>query len=110
MFTFIIILIVITCVLLGLVVLVQNSKGGGLASNLAASTQIMGVRKTSDFLEKLTWGLAITLIFLSLVTVFTIPRGGEKQNSTMQEQIDNSAAPAPAPAAPSTPPPAPPQQ
>lgn len=97
MFTFVIILIIITCILLGLVVLVQNSKGGGLVASFASSSQILGVRKTSDFLEKLTWGLAITLIFLSLVATFTTPKAGEKQSSTMQEQIDNSAAPAPAP-------------
>ena len=103
MYTFITILIIITCVLLALVVLVQNSKGGGLAAGLASSTQVMGVRKTSDFLEKLTWGLAITLVFLSLIANFTLPREGDQaKTSSIQEQIDNSAVPANMPA-PSTP-------
>ncbi|HSW68047.1 MAG TPA: preprotein translocase subunit SecG, partial [Bacteroidales bacterium] len=55
------VLIMIVCVLLALIVLVQNSKGGGLASNFASSNQFMGVRKTADFLEKSTWTLAIAL-------------------------------------------------
>jgi len=60
-------LIIVACVLLILVVLVQNSKGGGLASNFSSNNQIMGVRKTSDFLEKATWTLAISLLVLSMV-------------------------------------------
>jgi preprotein translocase subunit SecG len=68
------VLILITCILLALIVLVQNSKGGGLASNFASSNQFMGVRKTADFLEKSTWTLAIVLLFLSLFSVFVIPR------------------------------------
>ena len=59
------VLILITCVLLVLIVLVQNSKGGGLASNFQSSNQFMGVRKTADFLEKTTWTLAIILLVLS---------------------------------------------
>ena len=54
MYTAISVLIFIICVLLILIVLVQNSKGGGLASSFASSNQIMGVRKTTDFLEKAT--------------------------------------------------------
>lgn len=64
-----IIVILIVAVLLTLVVLAQNSKGGGLASNMGGSSaQIMGVKKTGDFLEKLTWGLAIALLVLSLTS------------------------------------------
>jgi len=65
--TFISILIVIVSVLLILVVLIQNSKGGGLSSSFASSNQVMGVRKTADFLEKSTWTLAIALLALCLV-------------------------------------------
>ena len=94
MFTLVVVLIIITCVLLGLSVLVQNSKGGGLASGFASSNQVMGVRKTTDFLEKLTWSLAITLVVLCLLANFAIPHGDSaKQNSSMQEQIDNAQAP-----------------
>jgi len=62
------VLILIVCVLLVLIVLVQNSKGGGLSSGFASSNQYMGVRKTSDFLEKATWGLAGLLLILSLAS------------------------------------------
>ena len=58
MLTLIIILIVLACFALAFIVLIQNSKGGGLASNFAGSNQVMGVRKTTDFLEKATWILA----------------------------------------------------
>lgn len=68
--------ILITCILLVLIVLVQNSKGGGLASNFSSSNQVMGVRKTTDFLEKTTWTLAIILLALSLTSTFVIPRSG----------------------------------
>lgn len=68
-------LILVTCFLLTIIVLVQNSKGGGLASNFSGSNQYMGVRKTADFLEKSTWTLAITLLLLSLFSIFVIPRG-----------------------------------
>ena len=52
MFTFFVLLIVLASILMCLIVLIQNSKGGGLASGFASSNQIMGVRKTTDFLEK----------------------------------------------------------
>ena len=61
------ILIVLVCALLILIVLVQNSKGGGLSSAFASNNQIMGVRKTADFLEKTTWVLAIALFVFSLL-------------------------------------------
>ncbi|MDP2424438.1 MAG: preprotein translocase subunit SecG [Bacteroidales bacterium] len=85
------ILILITCILLGLVVLVQNSKGGGLASNFASSNQFMGVRKTADFLEKSTWTLAIVLLVLCLFSIFVIPRSRvEKMADTeLREQIES---------------------
>ena len=81
------VLILITCILLTLVVLVQNSKGGGLASNFAGSNQYMGVRKTADFLEKSTWTLAIILLVLSLFSIFVIPRNQEVKSSTDTELI-----------------------
>ncbi|MCK7530674.1 MAG: preprotein translocase subunit SecG [Marinilabiliales bacterium] len=68
------VLILIACVLLVLVVLVQNAKGGGLASNFSSSNQFMGVRKTADFLEKTTWTLAVILLVLSLFSIFVIPK------------------------------------
>ena len=58
---------VIAAVLMCLIVLIQNSKGGGLASSFSSSNQIMGVRKTTDFLEKATWTLAATMVILSVL-------------------------------------------
>jgi preprotein translocase subunit SecG len=95
MYTFIIVLLIIVSILLGLIVLVQNSKGGGLAAGLSASNQIMGVRKTTDFLEKLTWGLAIGLFALAIMANFVTPTASTNAAgaSMIQEQIDNTAAP-----------------
>lgn len=87
------VLILITCVLLMLVVLVQNSKGGGLASNFAGNNQYLGVRKTADFLEKSTWTLAVVLLVLSLFSIFVIPRNATNQeilDTELREQIENS--------------------
>ena len=81
MFTFIITLIIIVCVLLVVVILAQNPKGGGLSSQFGGSgtSQIMGVKKTGDILEKTTWTLAIALLILSLSTnlmISKVPEGG----------------------------------
>jgi len=88
-----------------LIVLVQNPKGGGLSSNFASSTQVMGVKKTGDFLEQATWGLIITLFALTLSLNFFTPRAGDgtPENSLIQEQLDrtevpNQATPTTAPA------------
>ena len=62
------ILTLIVCILLILIVLVQDAKGGGLSSTFGASNQILGVRRTNDFLEKATWVMAIALLVLSLVS------------------------------------------
>ena len=77
------ILILITCALLLLVILVQNPKGGGLSSTFGDGNQFMGVKKTSDFLENTTWALAMTLVVLSLLSTFAIPkdRDSEEQDS-----------------------------
>lgn len=66
--TVLIVLTVIVAILLIAVVLVQKSKGGGLASNFAGSNQIMGVRRTTDFIEKTTWTLAAIILVLSIVS------------------------------------------
>ena len=94
MYTAIIVFIVLICVLLALVVLIQNSKGGGLASGFSSSNQIMGVRKTTDVLEKLTWGLAIALMVFSVAGTLVLPKNQEAQaTSAIQEQIDNAPVP-----------------
>ncbi len=98
MYYIISVLTIIVCVVLVLVVLVQNSKGGGLVSNFSSSNQVMGVRKTADFLEKSTWVLAISLLVLSLMASITIPRSGQMQRSSiMQKQINNTIDPSQGP-------------
>lgn len=102
MYTTIIILTIIICILLILIVLVQNPKGGGLASNFAPTNQVMGVKRTSDFLEKSTWGLAIALLVLSVLLSLMINRGDSgttQEESAIQEQIDNSTVPTNSPSA-----------
>ena len=86
MYTLFAILIIITCVLLILIIMIQNPKGGGLSSAFGGGNQIMGARKTSDFLEKTTWTLAIVLVSLALLSNFSIPRN----NSDEQSIIENS--------------------
>ena len=73
MYLFITILILIASIFLILIVLVQNSKGGGLASGFSSTNQIMGVRKTTDFVEKATWTLAGTVVILSIVASAFLP-------------------------------------
>ena len=81
MYIFITILILIAAICMVLIVLVQNSKGGGLAAGFSSSNQIMGVRKTTDFLEKATWGLAIAIMVLSIMTAkFTVKRSALPQS------------------------------
>lgn len=69
MYIFITILIVIAAILLTLLVLVQNSKGGGLAAGFASGNQVMGAPKTADFLEKATWTLIAIIVVFSIAAV-----------------------------------------
>ncbi len=94
---FISILVIVVCVLLMLVVLIQNPKGG-LDSAFSTNNQVMGVRKTTDFLEKATWTLGILLVVISVASsVVTGPatpvEGEEGAQSKMMEQIDEKALP-----------------
>jgi preprotein translocase subunit SecG len=90
------VLIVIVAVLLVLIVMVQNSKGGGLAANFSSSNQAMGVRKTTDFLEKATWTLAIALLVFSIGASLSIG-GGTKtaiDDGAVEENVVNQNIPA----------------
>ena len=89
------VLIIIICLLLIGVVLIQNSKGGGLSSSFGQGNQVMGVRKTTDFLEKATWGLAIGLLVLCLASAATIGGGAEggQVESIVKDQINNVQLP-----------------
>ena len=88
MYPFISVLVIIVSILLILIVLVQNSKGGGLASNFSSSNQMMGVRKTTDFLEKATWTLAGALLVLSFVAVMVI-RPTQQAANGLEEQLNS---------------------
>lgn len=93
MYTAVSVLIIIICALLILIVLVQNSKGGGLASSFASTNQIMGVRKTTDFLEKATWTLAGAMLVLCIVAAIVMPRGEEVNKSAIEQQVNDAQAP-----------------
>lgn len=91
MFNFISILIVIVALLLIFIVVIQNSKGGGLAAGFASSNQVMGVRKTTDFLEKATWYLAGSMVVLCIVASFFLPRNYKTTGgSELREEIQNA--------------------
>lgn len=85
MLTLIVVLIILVSLVLGFFVLIQNSKGGGLASNFASSNQIMGVRKTADFLEKATWILATVIMVLCLTCAFMTKSEMKKDLPASQE-------------------------
>ncbi len=86
MYTFFVVLIVLVSILMVGIVLIQESKGGGLASNFSSSNAIMGVRKTTDFIEKATWGLAVAMVIFSIVCAYTAP-----QASTDQSVLEQTA-------------------
>ena len=90
-------LAVVTAILLALVVLIQESKGGGLASNVSGANSVLGVRKTKDFIEKATWGLAAALVVFSVATSFFARQDAEDPADLINKMS------APAPVAPTTP-------
>ncbi len=81
------VIIVVASVLLTLIVLVQNSKGGGLAANFAAGNSTFGVRQTADFLEKTTWVLAAIVLVLCVVATFFIPKGAKGGASGIEKEL-----------------------
>ena len=89
MYLLISILIVIVSVFLIFFVMIQNSKGGGLAAGFSSSNQVMGVRKTTDFLEKATWVLAGTVVVLSIAASLALPRQVTK-DSPIRDEIQNA--------------------
>ncbi|MFA9392469.1 MAG: preprotein translocase subunit SecG [Prolixibacteraceae bacterium] len=93
MYTLAIVLIFIVCLLLVLIVLVQESKGGGLASSFSGNNQIMGVRRTTDFLEKATWWLAGALLGLCIMASAFIPRDQAIQDSIISKQVQTAVDP-----------------
>ena len=92
MFTFFVLLIVLASILMCLIVLIQNSKGGGLASGFASSNQIMGVRKTTDFLEKATWTIAAMMVIFSIFSAHALSSEKASQQETEISYSDASDA------------------
>ncbi len=87
MYLLLVVLLVLAAVLMCFVVLVQNSKGGGLSSAFASSNQIMGVRKTTDFIEKLTWGLAVFMVVVSVAASYVIPSQSVDSSVIMERAV-----------------------
>ncbi len=80
MYTLLVIVIVIIAILMIGIVLIQESKGGGLASNVASGNQVLGVRKTTDVVEKTTWILAALMVVISVVCAYVAPRAASEQS------------------------------
>lgn len=92
MFKVLLIIIVILALFLCFVVTIQNSKGGGLAAGFASSNQIMGVRKTTDILEKTTWTLVISIAILSILTAYVAkPKALNAGSVYDDEAVEQSA-------------------
>ncbi|HMT72681.1 MAG TPA: preprotein translocase subunit SecG [Chitinophagaceae bacterium] len=91
-----VILIIVACVVLGLIVLVQNPKGGGLSGNIAGfSNQFMGVKQTTDVLEKGTWIFGGVVALLCMISVMFINRTTEKTIDIKGAPTSTQTAPAP---------------
>ena len=87
MYTLFVILIVIAAVLMIGIVLIQESKGGGLSSSFAGYNQVAGVRKTTDFIEKATWALAAAMVVISVICAWVAPTA--TADSSVMENIEN---------------------
>ena len=102
MYTLSVVLVILASILMCGIVLIQESKGGGLASSFSSSNQIMGVKKTTDFLEKATWTLAIAMVVLSVVSAGFVEKSSnveeiiELQAPTQQVPVQVPTAEAPA--------------
>ena len=95
LFTILTILIVIAAILLIAVVLLQNGKGEGMASNFTSANQTLGVRQTADILEKVSWGLVTFILVVSIITSFTVRNqvSGVDANDLIENVEDQPAFP-----------------
>jgi len=94
---FLTILIVLAALFLILIVIIQNAKGGGLAAGFSSSNQVMGVRKTTDFLEKATWYLAGAVVILCVASTIYMRKDVKKHDlgidvESIQQQETQSPA------------------
>ena len=91
MYTGLVFLIVFLAICMCLIVLIQESKGGGLASSFSASNQIMGVRKTTDVIEKVTWTLAAAIVLFSIVSSKCLPTASVEESAVMKQATEQKA-------------------
>lgn len=98
MYTLSVVLVILASILMCGIVLIQESKGGGLASSFSSSNQIMGVKKTTDFLEKATWTLAIAMVVLSVVSAGFVEKSSNVEE-IIELQVPTQQAPVQAPTA-----------
>jgi preprotein translocase subunit SecG len=89
MYGLIIGIILFISILLIMIVLVQNPKGGGLASGFSSSNQFMGVKRTADFIEKATWGFAGAIVVLSILATMFINRNKGVETQTKIQNVEN---------------------
>lgn len=96
MFGFIVGLIIFVCFLLVVVILAQNAKGGGLSSQFGGSgaSNIIGVKKTGDLLERLTWGFTITIMVLTLLLSTNLITPTTNRTNDILDKASEQAAPA----------------
>lgn len=93
---FFLILVILACVIISFFILVQNPKGGGLSGSIAGfNTQFMGVKQTTDVLEKGTWIMAILIALLSITSPLFISPNARPGNEPNLRPTTNHSAPAP---------------
>lgn len=101
MYTLFTIFIILICVLLILIVLIQKPKGGGISANFAGSSQLMGVKRTTDVVEKSTWMLSLALLVFTLMINLWIDRGGQVEDATqLRDKAESVGVALPAPGVP----------
>ena len=94
LFTILAVLALVGSILITLIVLLQNGKGGGLASNFTAGNQTFGVRQTTDLLEKITWGLAIFILVVSIAASFSYNKKANSLTDRANTDIQQTEVPA----------------
>ncbi len=90
MLVFIVSITLVVAVLLVLIILAQNSKGGGLISDMSNAGQVIGTRRTTDWIEKATWTLIITVFVLSMSTVMLVDKSTESNRGISSPNIERA--------------------
>ena len=91
MYTLFVLLIVIAAIMMIAIVLIQESKGGGLSTGFAGGNAVLGVRKTTDFIEKATWTLAGAMVVLSVICAYVAPTALSEQSVIEKAATEQSA-------------------